>query len=101
MPVGKHHPDLMVKVNANLEIVPYTQKDIYRIVDTEPLYINDGGDWIYSMEGLTNCRIQQNDWPKDSKGIILDQVDITVEIDDMEDFRYAKSILQSRSNTKC
>jgi len=101
MPVGKHHPDLMVKVNANLEIVPYTQKDIYRIIDTEPLYINEGGDWIYSMEGLTNCRIQETDWPKDSKGIILDKDDFTVEIDDMEDFRYAKSILQSRSDTKC
>jgi len=97
-PVGKHHPDWMVRLEEGNKVVLNCKKAIYRRQDLTPMFIPTGAVLAITRESLYRQPEHAEDFHcflgKDRRGFVHPDSDLIVDIDGRQDLYVAEAILR-------
>jgi CMP-N-acetylneuraminic acid synthetase len=97
-PVGKFHPDWMVKLEDGDKVVLNCTKPIYRRQDLTPMFIPNGAVVAVSIESLYRKPSSPQDFHcflgKDRRGVVHPDSDLIVDVDGRRDLFIAEAILR-------
>ncbi|MFA5864641.1 MAG: acylneuraminate cytidylyltransferase family protein [Phycisphaerae bacterium] len=97
-PVGKHHPDWMVRLENDDRVVLNCKKAIYRRQDLTPMFIPNGAVLAIRRESLYRKPEHAEDFHcflgTDRRGIVGPDSDLIVDIDERRDLYMAEAILR-------
>jgi len=97
-PVGKMHPDWMVRLNDD-RVVLNCDKPIYRRQDLRPMFIPNGAVIVVTRESLYRPPTGPEDFHaflgRDRRGVVHPRSDCIVDIDEAKDLHLAEAVLRS------
>jgi len=97
-PVGKHHPDWMVRLEDGDKVVLNCKKAIYRRQDLTPMYVPTGAVLAIRRESLYRKPEHAEDFHcflgKDRRGFVHPDSDLIVDVDGRKDLYVAEAILR-------
>ncbi len=98
-PVGKFHPDWMVKLEDGDRVVLNCKKPIYRRQDLTPMYIPNGAVIAVTKQSLYRKWRHSEDFHAflgdDRRGIVHPDSKLIVDIDEERDIYVAEAVLRS------
>ena len=97
-PVGKHHPDWMIRLEDGDKVVLNCKKAIYRRQDLIPMFVPTGAVLAVTRESLYRKPEHDQDFHcflgKDRRGFVHPQSDLIVDVDTRRDLFVAEAILR-------
>ncbi len=97
-PVGKNHPDWMIRLQDGDRVVLNCKKAIYRRQDLTPMFIPNGAVLAITRESLYRRPEHAEDFHcflgKDRRGIVHPESDLIVDIDERRDLFVAEAVLR-------
>lgn len=99
-PVGKYHPNWMVKADKNDRMVYYSPTLVSRAQDLPALYINNGAVlavWADVLKRRIKRKTNYSQFGNDIRLIVQNRCE-SVDIDDIYDFIFAEAVLRHRQS---
>jgi CMP-N,N'-diacetyllegionaminic acid synthase len=103
-PVGKFHPDWMIRLEEGDKVVLNCTKPIYRRQDLTPMFIPNGAVVAVTHESLYRKPANPQDFHcflgKDRRGVVHPESDLIVDVDGRRDLYIAEAILRMIKETQ-